>query len=263
MYAKPGIILVLVFALTGCELFGNEDDERSAVGLDPGRQYTYRWTMTELRADGQTEQVEDATFRVRVEKEKKRIGQYNDLIRFDVYRPGTDAVAASVFYQETTDRVFDYAYRGTGEVPPISPKRGEPAAYSPTAFFLWPQHSVLPALATPFPDSTIYREEPRVVFKLPLTLGQSWVSFSNPFYQTREISAIDTLKIGAGTFRCYRIRSELPVLDPDLEWNDWVSEDGLIQRRMIHVLERKAVDDTVIDTVIVHQHLELLSVSDH
>jgi hypothetical protein len=79
-------------------------------------------------------------------------------------------------------------------------------------------------------DSIQRRTDPRKVLMSPLAPGMSWDSFRDPFYQKREVVEVEALTILGRVERAARIRTSMPDMPTDLDWEDWVSPRGLMRR---------------------------------
>jgi hypothetical protein len=83
-------------------------------------------------------------------------------------------------------------------------------------------------------DSLYY--DPSICFEYPLELGKQWtVRYSgNPWKVEKEIIGQTTITVPAGSFDCWEIRWTHPESswNDDLDFRDFVSEEGLIKRHI-------------------------------
>ena len=92
-----------------------------------------------------------------------------------------------------------------------------------------------------FEDSVIFRDDIRIVYKFPLVNGKTSTSFIDQFLQVREVVGTETLGRAGQNFSCAKIKTTMPTLDPNIEWYDYVSAEGLIEQQIRIVLETTTV----------------------
>lgn len=148
--------------------------------------------------------------------------------------PGPWPGVESVWYQATSASLIEVAYRNPAAVPIVVLSVGDRTRrFQPGSFF-----SPLRSLRSePVADTTIAREDPRIVLKYPLKKGLSWDAFRIPFLQKREIVGIETIQAIGRDNTSARIRTSSPEMAPGLEWDDWVSPIGLVRRFIKVTLE--------------------------
>jgi len=111
-------------------------------------------------------------------------------------------------------------------------------------------------------DSTIIRQDPRVVYMYPMSQGDSWTSFTSPFLQTREVIGSETVQISVGSRLCAKIKTDSPIFNPETEWYDYVDADGLILRTVtMNVIMTNPDNPESQGTLLVNERAELLSIA--
>ncbi len=255
-------LLAALLLLAGCDLPGSDDGRRSAVGLEAGAVFNYAWNFTEIDSAGGAQVIAQDLFIVLVAETDAKVGALRDLLRIEAFSAATDTASSDIWYRETPDELAEVAYGAANVTPLVTPKRD--AAVAPAAPFAQPKTLARllerhrlgggPASA----DSSIIRAEPRIVYRFPLKAGARWTAFRTPFLQTREVVGEETVTVQAGTFRCARVRTRLPDLAPELEWTDYVAEQGLILRTIEMTSERRDSQNNPIGTLVTRERLELI-----
>ena len=231
----PALLLALA-GLSGCGLFGEEeegDDLLDIVRFELDQNLVYAWSQSTVTSDGVVVSSVHDTIAARVVRVDDEMGSYSNLIRIDVFSQREPEIVATTWYRPTDATLFESAYRNAGG-PNVLPKRRAGTAASPEVL-------TLPALvrslvgrkgaAPTREEETIVRSEERIVYQYPLEAGRKWTAFSDPFLQTREVLGIEEVTVPAGTFRCAKIRTSLPVFEETtIEWIDYVATDGLVLR---------------------------------
>jgi len=103
-------------------------------------------------------------------------------------------------------------------------------------------------------DGDIFlRDDPRIVLEYPLRPGRTWVSFEEPFLETREVVGHGALRVEAGNLGAVEILTRAPEIGA--EFTDWIAPIGLVARH----LEVDIVFPDENTTVHAVQHTELVS----
>ena len=136
----------------------------------------------------------------------------------------------SVWYQVSPTSLVEVAYRNAGAVPIVILSAAGPTGRLMVGSFFDPLKAVRSEINT---DTTMIREDPRIVLKYPLKKGERWDSFRLPFLQTREIVAVEDIHVLGQKVSTARIRTALPDMSLGIEWNDWVSKRGLMRRILV------------------------------
>ena len=237
------LLPVFALALAGCGLFGGEDEDENArvvVAFELDQNRVYAWSQSTVTSDGAVISSVRDTIAARVVRMDDEMASYSNLIRIDVFSQREPEIVATTWFRPTEATLFESAYRNAGG-PNVLPKR--PAGNRPS-----PEVLTLPALVRPLvgkagvastrEEETIVRTEERIVYQYPLEAGRKWTAFSDPFLQTREVLGIEEVTVLAGTFRCAKIRTTLPVFEEtSIEWIDYVAAEGLVLRTVKQQLD--------------------------
>lgn len=86
---------------------------------------------------------------------------------------------------------------------------------------------------------TIFENPPVLVLRYPLVVGTQWIvrRAGDPWRIEKRVDGIETVRVPAGAFPCYRIRW-LHDIDADGQWDedvrveDFVSASGMVQREI-------------------------------
>lgn len=239
----------------------------SDVRFVTGTRYTYAWSMELRDSLGNLEFARSDTIVVTVEATNDQVDTLDGLTRVRGYSLVDSIGSILVWYQTDQNSCTEVAYKNAGAIPFVLPKKGRTsremlASVRVNPFFIpWTIQKALPALFSPPIDSLIIRDDPRVVFRYPLNIGQSWISFTDPWLQTREVVASEFVTVPHGTFYCAKIRTETQLLGGDLEWFDYVGENGLTMRTIkIKLTITTAESPEGIGTMLAFERAELLKV---
>lgn len=233
----PAVLLLLA----GCGLFGDDEPVSTlTVTFEPNQRYDYVWSQTTRAADGSTISSIRDTLTARVIGVNDEMGSFSNLIRIDVFSRSEPANVATTWFRSTDATLFESAYRNAGG-PNVLPK--QPAGSPSSPEVLW-QPALIGQLvgkagdASTREEETIIRAEERIVYQYPLEAGRKWTAFSDPFLQTREVLGVEEVRVQAGTFRCAKIRTTLPVFgESTIEWIDYVAAEGLVLRTVVQQLD--------------------------
>lgn len=201
------------------------------VDFQAGRVFIYAWSSTMVDSWGNILRSEADTVTVVVTGTDVTLDSLNGLISIDHWSNGYPRVGTA-WYRISGGDFVEVAYRNPGGIIAQPILRTTPVRLS----VLRPRFS----LTTPgvvqmianeiINDSVQYRRDPRVVYRSPLAPGASWVSFTDPFQQTREVKNDTTIWILNEPYPCVSILTRIPDFSPSLDWYDFVNQKGLIRR---------------------------------
>lgn len=232
-------VLFALVLLAGCD---SADDPApfSSTALLPD-DARYGWSFTSRIVESDSLLFRDtAGVQVRTVSRNASVPGYGGLVELEV---ASSSQESRIWYESTTERLRQVAAVVPISTPPAYPRVAEGAldVYSLPRIVadLVARHR--PARSGS--DSLIVRDDPRVVYELPLEVGAAWVSFTDPFRNTREVVGQETITVEAGTFDCFVIRTEIDI-DEQFEGLDYVSgERGLVLREMVWVQEYRGPDN--------------------
>lgn len=232
-------VFALLVLLTGCD--AADDPIPTALLPDDAR---YAWSMESHLVEGDSLLFgANEDVRIRTASRNASVPGYRGLIEIEA---SVGVGSSRSWYESTEERLRDIAYASPGETPVVEP-RGvivlEDVFGLPyTVAQLVAQHRA--ARGASEDDSITVRADPRVVYELPLTVGEAWVSFTDPFESTREVVGREMVTVEAGTFDCFVIRTEIGIATGAFEWLDYVSaERGLVLRTTESVQEYRGPDN--------------------
>lgn len=267
MKRKRCVLVLICCVLVACKKSGPVDSEFSvdAISLDLGTNHVYLWSFSIEDSTHRLIVVEQDSFRVRVAAIGESIGSLTNLAKLEASSTKSDTGASYDWYSQTSSDLKEVAYSGAGRVPVIVPKRSR-SIWVSLGQFDKREHVSVPLIVRLVADklgatidSIIVRTDPRIVYHYPLQQGQHWVSFTQPFLETREVVSSEDVAAAGGKFRCVKILTKLPEIAPDLEWYDYVSSDGLIKRTVKYVFFATGPNDPAIrDTLRAFEDLELI-----
>jgi len=224
-------LMLSVALLLSCEKGPTEYGSAPQVEFLPGMVYRYAWSSVLRDTLGNVMVEERDTVVLTVASVEETLDTLEHLIRIVIT---SSSGTSEVYYRNTETALIDVAYAvgGTPLVEPSIRTIGEE----------W--KNVVPSLALIVPmsvqrfagdglpggtDSVIVRNDPRVVYQYPLSSGQSWVSFTYPFVETREVIGNEYVDVPAGGRSCIKIRTDLSW-GGSIEWFDYVDAQGLVKR---------------------------------
>lgn len=235
MQTKVLFVVLLALAGAGCEKSSDPAGEVASIDLTVGSAWTYRWHLEQFAPDGTMLWDTTSQFIVVVVANNQMVGNYQGLTLLEVRDRDRPSGTTEIWYSQSGDRLTEVAYRSPSHTPIVLPKRTGVAAQDPRSTppisplvspWVLRKHLVQASVA----DSIQIREDPRIVYVYPLSVGAAWVAFTSPFHQEREVEAYEDLSSSGTTFHCARIRTTIPHLAPGLEWIDHVSVHGLVKR---------------------------------
>lgn len=208
----------------------------------------YSWSFNQEDSLGQQMVMATDTFVTRVTSTNDIVGTYSGLLRMEAFSIPHNIGTTRVWYKPYPDSLVEVAYSTAGATPVVLPKRsqGTPSlagAVRSSNISLRTPLAVRYAMRTlGIEDSIIERSDNRIVYRYPLSIGTVWTSFQYPFLQTRQVDGYELVSVGDRTYWCAKILTKLPTLDPDMEWFDYVSSQGLV-KRTLHMRGLVAIED--------------------
>ena len=218
----------------------------SPMDLSLGKTWVYGWSWLVADSSGQTLTAETDTFQVRIASIHDTLNNFSGLIRVEAQSIPHFHGVAKVWYQLTGSSLVEIAYDSAGVTPVVLPKWSDKAASG--SGIVWPVFSLFPksiqtlANSRGIQDSIRFRDDIRKVYEFPLSAGKTWISFSFPFLETREIVGSELLERAGHIFSCAKIKTMLPSLDPNIEWYDDVAYEGLIERQIKYTGEVTTIE---------------------
>ncbi|HPI37689.1 MAG TPA: hypothetical protein PK397_07065 [Ignavibacteriaceae bacterium] len=171
------------------------------------------------------------------------VGTYSNLVLFENHIVGTPDVKHYIWFLNNDDGFYSVAYAGSaGESSGVSinPKLNPGKKYLTIEEFrkiASLENGILTSLQMLVEDSIGYWNPPRKALAYPLKTGQRWIElihpWYHPWYRERFINKTQTLSTSAGTFNCYKVEVDWPMI-PNIIFNDYINtEYGLIYREII------------------------------
>lgn len=234
------ILLFLCIVFLSCDKKGPTEFGFSLtdVRFVAGKHYTYAWISETRDSLGNLLSTLHDTLVVVIETSDDMIDTASSLIRLRAYSLVDSTGSVLEWYRNKKEDFCNVAYSGAGQVPIVYPKKGLTPGSNAT--FIRPLLLSVPRVIQIFmrdrlsqsTDSVIFRSDPRVVYKYPMSVGQSWVSFTDPFLQTREVIGSESIQTGVGSRYCVKIKTDSPTFGGSIEWFDFVDEEGLMLRSL-------------------------------
>lgn len=75
---------------------------------------------------------------------------------------------------------------------------------------------------------TVYLTPPQKVYVYPMSIGTSWISMTDPWYEEREVVAAESVTVMAGDFQALKIRVSIEMGIDDARYI-WITEDGMLK----------------------------------
>ena len=228
----------IFFCFSGCKKSNNPVDppENIPFDLSLGKTWVYGWSAVLTDSTGNVAGSETDTFQVRITSIHDTLKNFIGLIRFEAQSISHFIGVTKVWYQFAGDSLVEIAYNNAGATPVVLPKQSSKATRrvknDPPVFSLFPKSVRSLMKLKGFEDSVILRNDIRIVYQFPLSIGKTWTSFTAPFLETREVIGSEMLERAGKNFSCAKIKTMIPELSPDIEWYDDVANDGLIERQI-------------------------------
>jgi hypothetical protein len=263
---KRTILFLVLLPVVACDKSdpAGPGFEVGTIQFQPGQANVYSWSVGFRDSARNIVEMVTDTFVVRVIGTGETVGSLTGLIKLEAKSIHDDTKASCEWYAQSTSDLRDVAYSGAGHVPVVQPKLHKGLAVNLNRLRragLFAEPYLLRFLASDSQrdvDSVVVRDDPRIVYQYPLVVGTQWASFTSPFLETREVVGIEEVTAPAGVFVCVRIRTRIPEFAPDLMWDDMVSTEGLIQRKVELNIVRTNSDMNVVDTVTYVERLDLI-----
>ena len=204
-----------------------------AIPFLAGSENIYSWSITQDSAGSVFFNAKDS-ISIQITSVTENIGNYTNVALLEGHSLLNSGGSVKVWYLPTLDSLVEIAYSGAGRLPVVMPKGESP---SPGYSELSLPYSIrkIMSLKCKAMDSLQWRDDPRIVYTFPLTVGKKWTSFRYPFHQTRTVEGYELVNVRAGNFLCAKIKTDIIWnLTPDtaLTWYDYVSSEGLISRKI-------------------------------
>ena len=242
IFSLIGFIAVLA---TGC-LFEEADEpvqQIEKLNLETDMEYIYRWVFSVDSGDG-FKVVDAGRFALQVVDTNATFSGEDNLSVLKSTEVGSRGRNfTTTWYLKTDDEFTAVAFSRNGANPNILPKNRS-AGPDPT-YLLFPRSLAFAAVNANSADSvatkppftiqnadTTMRIEPRIVYEFPFLENKSWVSFEEPFLQTRKIDERRFTTVEAGTFATFTVITNSDFFRNSFRWKDFVAENGLIKREI-------------------------------
>ena len=249
-------VLLALVLLAGCDSAEDPAPLASTALLPDEARYT--WSIESHLIENDSLLFGDGTeVTVRAVSRNASVPGYEGLVEMETQ---TATGRSQTWYELTAEQLRGVAYQSAGATPLSSPRvvagHGDLFGLPRVVAKRIQQHTYTRGVSV---DSLIVRDEPRVVYELPLEVGAGWVSFTDPFRSTRAVVGRETVEVEAGTFDCFVIRTEIDIA-AQFEWFDYVSvEHGLVLRTTERVGEYRGPDNQPLGLMRTVERLELIA----
>lgn len=253
--------------------------------FEADRNWGYSYTFVRRLPDGRVDTSFARAISVRVSDMNATVGDRTGLVEVESFTLSEPDNIGRTWYAQTADSLVEVAYQNAGATPTVDLLRsGNAFALAQSTSALLPsrivqrrlrqaeRHAAAPArtpLRSPHQDpssqeaDTIQvREDPRVVLRAPLSAGQTWVSFREPFLSERSVGDRLVVSTRAGSFATVVVDTRLPELTSSLLIRDYVSEAGLILRTITDTVTVRSPEGEPIGTGTVREEFTLSGFSD-
>jgi hypothetical protein len=205
--------------------------------LTTGKSWTYRWTFTTSDSSGTIINRSVDTIIVRIVSTNDSLGSYKGLTRFELQSIIHPEKISKVWYKSVGDSLAEIAYfiqTNSLGFPKSRIQNTRTALQQPSLTSLFPKTIRELMKSKGIQDTAFLRQEIRIVYRFPLSIGKTWTSFKYPFLQTREVIGSEILDRAGNKYQCAKIQTRLPEFGPNIEWFDYVAKEGLIERQVKH-----------------------------
>ena len=245
-----GSLLILLGIWIGC----SDDDPTSTTTLkkyptELGNEWEYSTTFTLIFYDSSGNVYGNDTLFIgntiaKVIEQDVTLGNIKDLVVINSYDLDTPQNINYVWYSNSSSGLSGIAYAGAGSSQPILPKCV--SKISDLMIQNLFKQNLNPLLditqRNSFDDSLQYYDPVRKVLVYPLAVGKTWIQTISPFTIKRTIQSKTIVETPAGSFNCFKIRTEIEEF-PNSTYEDFINTDvGLILRKtevdsMAHITE--------------------------
>lgn len=226
------LIAVTMTAVGSCTTDG-ESGPLPMVPFLTGNSSSYLHTTTVSDSLGMTTESRTDSFTVRVISTNASFNGMTPLVLLEMSPFGSSTPLQRAWYKTGTDTLTEIGYQFLNTERIVGGLNGFPKAqsdFSNGSLMTVPEairRFVKMRIAA---DSARLRDDPRIVYLFPLTIGDKWISFRSPFLQTREVVGSEMVTVRGGSFYCVKIRSAVEGL---FEYFDYVAAEGLVLRTIV------------------------------
>lgn len=240
---KLFFLISLLILVVSCENITNEGEvnNNSKYPTKVGYEWEYNTTM-KFELYDTLGHIDSTSFQdlgntiVKVTKEFDTLGNFSNLIRFDVYDVSTPQNVNKMWYLNNDSGLTAVAYYNSGASLPVLPKNGRLTIEQIKTLL---KISGLLSACDHFSnsisistDSILYYSPSRKVLKYPIKIGAKWTELNNPFYRERFVSKKQIVNSSYNSYDCYKIESIWQF--SNTEYNDYISlNSGLVMREYI------------------------------
>ena len=241
---KTVLILIFLFAIHSCKDSSNPIipvDNSFIYPLKIGNQWTYNVSVTyyNVRPDSIKNNLANYTSEFMVSVTKDTL--LDTLQVVEMKEESQDYLDAYSYYSNKENGLIKYAYSNTPSL--VLPKtntvkrfRYENNSYNSIEELIRRQQEII-SLSKPSLDDIIFFEQPRIVYKYPLDVGQEW-NFS-PTYViiNKEVVGKEIVNTNMGSYECYKIQWRHLGSDGNTYDNfiyyEYVSSKGMLKTEII------------------------------
>jgi hypothetical protein len=242
---KMFLILMFLFAIQSCKDSSNPIipvDNSFIYPLKIGNQWDYNATVvySNIRPDSIKNQLNNYLIKLKVSVTKETI--LDSLQMIEMKEESQGYPNAYSYYSNKEEGLFKYAYRNTPSL--VLPKTSAVKKYfyknnyyNSVEELIKKQEDAIKIFKSSI-DSIIFLDQPRIIYKYPLDIGQEWV-FSPMYVRiNKEVIGKETVNTDLGSYECYKIQWKYDFnsdgnTDDDFIYYEYVSSKGLLKTSIV------------------------------
>jgi len=273
-FTAYALFIIMAAVLSGC-LFEEADEpvqQIEALNFQTDKEYIYRWIFSEDSGDG-FQVVDVARFAMQVVDTNATFnGEDNLIVLKSTAIDSRDSNFAKTWYRRNDSEFTAIAFSRSGANPNILPKARDRNRGPDPSYLMFPRslkvaltegqnlNVVRPPFAMQQADTTM-RIEPRVVYQFPFLENMNWISFQNPFLQTRNIEERLFTTVDAGTFGTFMVATNSDFFRDSFRWHDFVAENGLVKREISFTIRYFDEDNNPLPRKKITEKVELVEIN--
>lgn len=238
---KIFLVLVFLFTIQSCKDSSNPIipvDNNFIYPLKIGNLWNYNASVvySNIRPDSIKNLLTNYSFELKVSVTKDTLLASLQVI--EMKEESKDYPDSYSYYSNKEEGLIKYAYSNTPSL--VLPKTNavkkfiyKNKYYSSIKELIKKQEEIINLSKASY-DSIIFLDQPRIVYKYPLDIGQEWI-FSPSFVRiNKEVISKETVKTKVGSYECYKIQWKYDFdsdgnTDDDFIYYEYVSSKGMLK----------------------------------
>jgi len=248
------LISLLLFAIQSCKDSSNPIipvNNKFTYPLKTGNQWNYSASVvySNIRPDSINNRLTNYSVELKVSATKDTL--LDSLRVTEMKEESKDYADAYSYYSNKEEGLINYAYSNTPSL--VLPKTNAVKKfvyrnkyYSSIEELIKKQEEIITLSMIPY-DSIIFHDQPRIIYKYPLDIGQEWIFSPSVVRINKEVIGKETVKTNVGLYECYKIQWKYDFdsdgnTDEDFIYYEYVGSKGMLKTEI-------TIKDVAISTI--------------